>query len=140
MEIIEVGCAVIEKDGKILIAQREPGDSYGGYWEFPGGTRHENEKMEDCVVRELREEMGIAIRPRRFLFRFDHLYPSRKVELYFYFCDLVEGCPQRLECQDYRWVEPEDLKRFLFLPGDDAMLSELVSKKSFYLNRSDFPQ
>jgi mutator protein MutT len=140
MEVIEVACAVIEKDGEILIAQRKFDDSYGGHWEFPGGTRHADEKMEDCVVRELREEMGIVICPRRFLFRFDHLYPSRKVELYFYFCDWVGGTPRRIECQDYRWVKPEELREYLFLPGDEAMLTELVSRKDYYLNRSDLPQ
>lgn len=136
METIEVGCAVIERDGKILIAQRCPGDSFAGFWEFPGGKREPEESMEACLVRELREEMGIEIMPRRFLFRCDHTYPERKVELYFWFCDWVSGKPLCLECYDYAWIEPKDFCRYSFLPGDDAVLAELLPKLAYYLNRS----
>jgi 8-oxo-dGTP diphosphatase len=136
VETIEVGCAVIEHEGKILIAQRNPGDSFAGSWEFPGGTREQGESIEDCLVRELREEMGIEIRPRRFLFRCDHVYPTRKVELYFYFCDWVRGKPLLLECHNYRWIEPKHLCRYSFLPGDDAVLAELLPKLTYYFNRS----
>jgi 8-oxo-dGTP diphosphatase len=67
MEAIEVGCAIIHKNGKLLIAQRHLQDSFGGYWEFPGGKREQGEAIEACLVREALEELGIRILPERLL-------------------------------------------------------------------------
>lgn len=136
MQTLEVGCAVIEKDGKILIAQRSPGDSYAGYWEFPGGTRQPEETMEECLIREIQEELGMVIRPRSYLFRCDHSYPERNVELYFYHCDWLRGRPVALECFAFCWVEPKHLSRFMFVPGDEVVVAEIFRKKAYYFNRS----
>lgn len=135
MQEIEVGCAIIEKQGKLLIAQRKPGSALGGYWEFPGGKRHLKETLEECLVREVREELGIAIRPRTFLTRTSHAYPDRKVLLDFYLCDWVAGNPVRHDCFDFRWVEPEDLRSYTFPPADRDVIGELIQRKTVYFNR-----
>ncbi|MFA6599685.1 MAG: (deoxy)nucleoside triphosphate pyrophosphohydrolase [Candidatus Omnitrophota bacterium] len=136
IKTIEVGCAVIEKDGRVLIAQRNPGDSYAGYWEFPGGTRDSGESFEACVVRELQEEMGIVVRPVRFLFSAAHEDAERRVELHFYLCDWVSGEPQTIDCQDFRWCTIAALREMKLLPGDDGVVRELLSKQDVYFNRS----
>ncbi len=130
--IIEVGCAIIGKEGKLLIAQRKPADHLGGYWEFPGGKREANETMEQCLKREVLEELGVLIRPRQFIRRRDCEYPARKISLHFYFCDWVKGEPERLDCLDFRWVTPEELRNFRFPPADDEMIDELIRKKEAY--------
>jgi A/G-specific adenine glycosylase len=125
-QIIEVGCAVIIRNGKLLIAQRKWDDSYGGFWEFPGGKREPEETIEACLAREVREELGIEIRPRQFMCRHDSVYSDRTVALFFYRCDWVRGEPQCLDCQDVKWVTAGELKGLPFPKGDDGVLEELV--------------
>lgn len=132
MKAVEVGCSIILREGKILIAQRPPGTYLGGYWEFPGGKREAGETIEKCLVREVFEELGIWIRPRSFLCRTDHAYPDKRFSLFFYLCDWVSGRPMRHGCLDFRWVVPEELRRFRFPLGDDVILNELIRKKSYY--------
>ena len=126
MEIIEVGCAVIIRDGKLLIAQRKSDDTYGGFWEFPGGKREPGETLEACLVREVREELGIEIRPREFMCRHDSVYNERTIALFFYLCDWVAGDPQPLDCQDVKWISAAELSGLSFPKGDDGVLEELV--------------
>lgn len=129
---IDVGCAVISKGGKILIARRPYGSFLSGYWEFPGGKRLPEEDIEACLVREVREELGIEIAPFEFFRRVDHVYPEKRVSLYFYFCDWVSGTPTRRHCLDFAWVEPAALRRYRFVPADQDIINELVSKRAWY--------
>jgi len=125
MEAMEVGCAIIRKDGCLLIAQRNLHDSYGGYWEFPGGKREAGETLEACLAREVLEELGVRIRPQKLLCRRTHEVPGRKITLNFYFCDWIEGTPVALDCKDFRWITRPELGRFNFLPGYLEVLEEL---------------
>ncbi|HXV27682.1 MAG TPA: (deoxy)nucleoside triphosphate pyrophosphohydrolase [bacterium] len=136
MEVIEVGCAIIEKQGKLLIAQRKPGSRLGGYWEFPGGKRKPSETMEECLIREVKEELGIGILPRLFLRRSHYRYPDRKVDLHFYLCDWGVGFPAKHGCHDFRWVWPRDLKDYRFPPADTDLIGELIRKEAVYFNRT----
>lgn len=129
MNKIEVGCAIIIKEGKILIAQRKPGAHLGGFWEFPGGKCRDGEGMERCLVREVEEELGVTVRLRALLRRTEYAYPDRTVLLHFWLCDWRAGKPERLDCRDFRWVAPEELRCFRFPLGDDAILNELIRKK-----------
>ena len=132
MHTIEVGCAIIVKAGKILIAQRKPGTHLGGYWEFPGGKRHDGELLEDCLIREVREELGIEIHPRKLLGRTQHVYPEKKIVLDFYFCDWITGRPVKHDCFDFRWVEPLELRSYRFPPADTDVINELIRKRTHY--------
>jgi mutator protein MutT len=125
MKIIEVGCAVIQNEGKILIAQRKTGSYYGGYWEFPGGKQEPGETIEQCLVREVREELGVEIEPLRLLRKTSHTYPEREVLLHFYLCRLVSGQPSKIDCEDFCWIEPKDSGEFQFLPADGDILEDL---------------
>lgn len=135
---IDVGCGIIRRKGQILIAQRRYGANLGGYWEFPGGKRNEGETMEACLIREIDEELGVAVKPAgEFCIRY-HEYPERILKLYFYFCDWLFGNPVRRDCLDYKWVKPEELCRFLFPPADRDVIKELVQKKRFYFRNGPF--
>ncbi len=136
MKEIEVGCAIIEKDGKILIAQRLPGTFLGGYWEFPGGKKHADESMEACVVREVWEELRLKVRVREFLRTDSYRYPEKIIHLYFYLCDWTSGRGVKEDVRDFRWVDPEELHNFRFPVGDDNMINELILKRNIYFGRS----
>ena len=126
MGLFEVGCAIIHKDGKLLIAQRHLQDSFGGYWEFPGGKREPNETIEECLAREAFEELGIRIHPERLLCNSVHGAPERRISLFFFFCKWVSGEPRAIDCKDFRWVSQEDIRRYTLLPGDLEVLEDLL--------------
>lgn len=136
MKEIKVGCAIIEKDGKILITQRKPGSFLGGFWEFPGGKLECDETMEQCLVREIREELGIEIRPREFLQTDSYQYPEKIIHLYFYLCDWISGIPQKIDCLDFRWILPDEMRQFKFPVGDDNVINTLIAKKSYYFGKN----
>ena len=137
-KVIEVGCAIIRGnrgDGKeqhILIAQRHPGAFLGGYWEFPGGKIEAHETVEECLVREIQEELGVQIRPVQLFCIQDHAYPGKTVRLHFYFCDWISGAPVRRDCHDFRWVRPEEMKNFNFIPADTEIINELIRERKRY--------
>lgn len=122
---IDVACAVIRREGKILIARRRAKDHLGGLWEFPGGKRLGGESLGACLERELWEELRIRIKPIRFLRRIDYAYPEKTVFLYFYECELLEGTPWPHGCAAVRWVRPFELTRYSFPPADEAILNRL---------------
>lgn len=126
MEMLEVGCAIIHKNGKLLIARRHLNDSFGGYWEFPGGKREPGETIEACLMREAVEELGIRIQPERLLRNEIQGAPERKISLFFYFCRWVSGEPRAIDCKDFRWVSREEIRRYALLPGDLEVLEDLI--------------
>ena len=126
---VDVACAVICHAGKILITLRRKHDHLGGLWEFPGGKRLGSESLGACLEREIREELGMGIKPVRFLKKIDHLYPDRGVSLYFYECELLEGRPYPRGCEELRWVWPFELKKYPFPPANEAILDYLVRAK-----------
>lgn len=126
MKTIEVGCAIIFHEGRILIAQRNADSSLGGYWEFPGGKREAGESLEECLIREVQEELGVVIQPEKFLRRTFHKYPDKTLALDFYLCKWVSGEPQALYCQAFQWVDPKELKNFQFPPADKEIIEELM--------------
>ena len=111
---------------KILITRRPEGTHLGGYWEFPGGKLEGSETLEACLVREIREELGIVIRPDTHLLTVEHEYPAKRVTLHFYACTpLEETSPRGLEGQEIRWVRPGELPSFHFPPPDHQMIQDL---------------
>ncbi len=88
---IEVSAAIIFRDGKLLIAQRHTASHLGGLWEFPGGKREPGETSEQCLVREIREELGVEISVGELFEEVSHTYPEKSVHLKFFFCQVISG-------------------------------------------------
>ena len=121
MEPIDVAAALVFRAGKLLITQRFPQAHLGGLWEFPGGKRYPDESFEACLIRELREELGVEIAVGELLETIIHSYPGKTVHLQFYRCRLLKHEPQPLGCPALVWISPEDLQNYEF-PAADAKL------------------
>ena len=95
--------------------------------------------MEDCLVREVAEELGVRITPRYFLARRPVIDRARRLLLEFHLCDWLEGVPVRRECLDWEWVEPAELRRFRFLPADTEIINQLIQLKAYYFSSGRLP-
>jgi len=127
---IEVSAALIFHKGKLLITQRPADAHLGGLWEFPGGKREPGETFEQCLVRELREELGIEIEAGELFEEISHTYAEKTIHLKFFICKLVSGEPRPLDCAAFRWVEKVELADFEF-PGADARLLKKLRAYNF---------
>jgi 8-oxo-dGTP diphosphatase len=121
-----VAAGVLEREGKILAARRKSGSHLEGHWEFPGGKLEPDESPEDCLVRELVEEIGVRVRPRGILEVVFHRYREKSVLLLFYRCDLLEGEPQPIDCDEVRWVALQDLPSLDWAPADVPFVRRLA--------------
>ncbi len=126
--VLEVAVAMIEQEGRVLITQRLPTDSFGGHWEFPGGKVNPGETLEACLAREIQEELGIAIAVGAKALVVEHPYPHRTIRLHCFSCRLLSGEPQTIECAAWRWVLPQELSDFSFPPASAPMI-ELLRRK-----------
>jgi mutator protein MutT len=123
MNSIEVSAGLVFRDGKLLITQRHAGAHLGGLWEFPGGKREEDETFEECLVRELREELGIEVEVGEVIESLTHTYPEKTAVLKFFRCRWKQNEPRALDCLDLKWVSAAELRDYEF-PAADARLIE----------------
>jgi 8-oxo-dGTP diphosphatase len=126
-KIIEVSAALIFRDGKLLITQRHAGAHLGGLWEFPGGKREAGESFEQCLVREIREELGVEIAVGKLFEEIQHDYPEKSVHLKFFLCKILSGEPQPLDCAAVKWIDRPQLATHAF-PAADAQLLETLGR------------
>ena len=127
---IEVVIGIVLRDGRVVICQRRCDDPLGGYWEFPGGKREPGETDEQCLVRELREELAIDVRSLEALGVIEHDYPHVRVRVQPYVCQWVSGEAQPLAADRVEWALPAELPRYRFLPANDALIRTLASRFS----------
>lgn len=123
--MIDVAAGLVFHDGKLLITQRRAADHLGGLWEFPGGKLEPAETFESCLVRELREELGIEVAVGQLLEEIIHRYPEKTVRLQFFRCALISGEPRPLHCAALAWVTRESLRRYDFPAADARLLTAL---------------
>ena len=125
--LLVAACALVDGDGRVLIAQRPEGKSLAGRWEFPGGKVEEGETPEGALVRELAEELGIAVKAdclAPFVFA-SHGYPEFHLLMPLYLCRRWEGFAQAREHQALKWVKPADLDRWPMPPADAPLVAYL---------------
>jgi 8-oxo-dGTP diphosphatase len=110
------------RDGdRILLAQRPPGSSYGGCWEFPGGKVEPGESDAQALARELSEELGVTVRVEELVAQVEHPYPAFLIDFRVYACALVAGTPRCLGVHALRWVRLADgVDESVGLPGPPA--------------------
>ena len=126
-EVMEVSAGLVFRHGLLLITQRRPGDHLGGMWEFPGGKRQAGESDEDCLERELAEELGIEVEILGLLETVTHAYPERAVRLKFFQCVWRRHEPRSIECHDFIWVAAGQLADYSFPAADAKILKKLLA-------------
>jgi 8-oxo-dGTP diphosphatase len=120
----QIGVAVIRDDRDlILIDRRLAKGLLGGFWEFPGGKIEGNETVQECIKREVLEEIGIEIAVDSHLITIDHTYSHFRVNLQVYNCRYLSGEARAIECEEIRWVTIQELDNYTF-PRPIKRLSE----------------
>jgi 8-oxo-dGTP diphosphatase len=127
--ILVVAAALIDPDGRVLIAQRPPGKNMAGLWEFPGGKIETGETPEAALIRELREELGIHVQaPCLAPFTFaSHTYDAFHLLMPLYICRRWDGTPSPREHAALKWVRPKDLRADIYpMPAADLPLIPML--------------
>jgi len=125
--LLVAACALVDPDGRVLVAQRPPGKAMAGLWEFPGGKVAPGETPEAALIRELREELGIdteasCLAPLTFA---SHTYTAFHLLMPLYVCRVWRGQPEAREGQTLRWVRPQVLRELPMPPADKPLIPVL---------------
>lgn len=121
-----VAVGIIWKSGKILIDQRPEEGLLGGLWEFPGGKQEPGETLEECLEREVREEMDIQIRVQGPFLTIPHSYSHFKITLHSFQCQHLNGKPSPKKAIDWKWVSPKEINRYAFPQANKKILDALL--------------
>jgi 8-oxo-dGTP diphosphatase len=126
--LLVAACALIDRDKRILIAQRPAGKPMAGLWEFPGGKIEEGETPEDTVIREMFEELSVKVTkpclaPLSFT---SHNYQEFHILMPLFICRRWEGIPVPREAQQVKWVRANRLREFQMPPADETLISHLA--------------
>ena len=125
--VLVVAVALVDPDGRVLLAQRPAGKSMAGLWEFPGGKIEAGERPEEALIRELREELGITVKqaclaPYTFA---SHTYSAFHLLMPLYVCRRWDGVPQTRHHAALKWVRPRDMKDYP-MPAADLPLIPML--------------
>jgi 8-oxo-dGTP diphosphatase len=127
--LLVAACALVDTDGRVLIAQRPEDKTMAGLWEFPGGKIEDGERPEQTLIRELKEELGITVNeaclaPLTFA---SHSYPDFHLLMPLYVCRRWEGIVAAREGQQLAWVKPNRLRDYEMPPADVPLVSHLMA-------------
>jgi 8-oxo-dGTP diphosphatase len=126
--LLVVACALIDRDGRVLIAQRPEGKGMAGLWEFPGGKVEAGERPEQSLIRELHEELGISVKeaclaPLTFA---SFPYEDFHLLMPLYVCRRWDGLVQATEHKALKWVKPQALRDYPMPPADEPLIPALI--------------
>ena len=127
MKNIHVSAAIIMKDNKIFVTQRGYGE-FKDWWEFPGGKIEEGETPEECLKREIKEELEADINIDKYLCTVEYDYPNFHLKMECFICSLIDGHLELVEAEDAKFITSDQLDNIDFLPADLLVVKEL--KKS----------
>lgn len=124
----QIGVGIIMNNNEeVLIALRPDDAMLGGMWEFPGGKQEENEKMEDTVIRELREELDVDVSISKPFMKLDHAYSHFKITMHAYLCEIEAGTPQPNTSQEIRWITIDELEDYPFPKANRKLTEKLMN-------------
>ena len=126
--LLVAACALVDTDGRVLLAQRPEGKQLAGLWEFPGGKVEPGETPEQCIIRELHEEIGIeteipCLAPLTFA---SHSYDDFHLLMPLFVCRRFRGIAQPREGQALKWVRPKDMRDYPMPPADAPLIPFLI--------------
>lgn len=127
--LLVVAAALVDAEGRVLVAQRPQGKSLAGMWEFPGGKIEPGESPEAALVRELEEELDVKVRiedlePAAFA---SHAYESMHLLMPLYLVRRWEGAPRAVEAAGLVWAAPAELPNFVMPPADEPLVRQLIA-------------
>ena len=127
--VLVAACALVDPDGRVLLAQRPEGKPMAGLWEFPGGKVETGERPEETLIRELEEELGIVVKeaclaPLTFA---SHTYPEFHLLMPLYVCRVWDGTVTAKEGQGLAWVRPNRLREYPMPPADVPLVAHLTT-------------
>ncbi len=127
--VVVAACALVDPDGRVLLAQRPKGKPMAGLWEFPGGKVETGERPEEALIRELEEELGIVVKeaclaPLTFA---SHTYPEFHLLMPLYVCRVWDGTVTAKEGQGLAWVRPNRLREYPMPPADVPLVAHLTT-------------
>ncbi len=123
---VDVTCAIIEKNGQVLAAQRGPGMTMPFKWEFPGGKINPGETAEECIIREIKEELGIEIQIKTMLPQSSHSYPDLHVRLHPFVCRITHGRIKPTEHHAIQWTGHDQLPGLQWAEADVAVVKSYL--------------
>jgi A/G-specific adenine glycosylase len=123
-----ITAGIIWRGERFLIAQRRPNDLLGGLWEFPGGRQEEGETLEQCLRREIMEELGIRIRVDGHFKSLKHGYSHFRFTLHAFQCTYLRGKPRPLGCAAYRWIQIPRLRDYPMPRADQKLAAALRAR------------
>jgi len=126
VERFRVTAGVITDNDKVLITKRAPKENFAGMWEFPGGKIEANETPEDCLIRELKEELNIDVSIIKFCTEATHDYGYMNINLIAYYCTINDGMIRISVHDNYMWVKIIDLLEYDLLPADISIAKKVM--------------
>ncbi len=124
----QVVAALIRKDNKFMIFQRPESKTRAFQWEFVGGKVEAGETLEEALIRECREEIGVTVRVGDVFTEVDHEYPDITIHLTLFNAEIEDGVPQKLEHNDIRCITPDEIPEYEFCPADDEILKKIIAE------------
>lgn len=121
----EVSAAIIIEDGKVLLARRAKGEKLAGYWEFPGGKREEGETIDECLVREIREELSLDIEVVGEFDTSDYKYPGGRIRLIGLLAEIRNGVVSKTVHDLVEWIEISSVLDYQLAPADIPLAERL---------------
>lgn len=131
MRELEITAGIIIKDNKVLIGQRRFEDKFGGKWEFPGGKLESSELPEDCIIRELKEELDIDVKFFEHFISYIYEVASIRLVVHSFLIKEFTGAFKISEHELVKWIEISELKNYDFLDADREIINKLVTVQAF---------
>jgi 8-oxo-dGTP diphosphatase len=123
--MVQVVAALIRDGEKFMIFQRPSNKTRAYQWEFVGGKAEPGETLEEALIRECREEIGVTVKVGDIFTEVDHEYPDINIHLTLFNAEIADGIPQKLEHNDIRCITPDEIPQYNFCPADDEILKKI---------------
>ncbi|MBQ2973873.1 MAG: (deoxy)nucleoside triphosphate pyrophosphohydrolase [Clostridia bacterium] len=123
----QVVAALIRQGEKFMIFQRPENKTRAFQWEFVGGKVEAGETLEEALIRECREEIGVTVKVGKIFMEVDHEYPDITIHLTLFNAEISEGIPRKLEHNDIRCISPCEIPEYEFCPADDEILKKILA-------------
>lgn len=124
--MVQVAAALIWQGDKFMICQRPVTKTRALEWEFVGGKAEKGETLEEALIRECQEEIGVTVKVGEIFTELDHVYPDITIHLTLFNCEIAEGTVQRLEHNDIRFITPDEIPQYNFCPADKEILEKII--------------